>query len=233
MSPNAVASIPARSAGSLGDRLAGWWYLLWKLIMSGFFKATTFYTIEGREHEPRRGPFIAAGNHASAADPLIIGASLRNQATYMAKAELFSVPVVGAWLRSIGSFPVRRGQPDRAAIRRSHEVLAAGGVLVMFPEGTRSIDGRLQQPEPGAALLALRTGVPVLPIAVVNSHRAMPKGSPFPRFRRVTVRIGAPIAVPKIEGRLSHEGLAEWGRRIMAAIADLLPEDQKPKQTGP
>lgn len=205
------------------------WYLFWKLVMSGFFKLFTRYSIEGREHEPARGPFIAAGNHASAADPLIVGAVLRNRAAYMAKAELFSVPVVGAWLRSVGSFPVRRGQPDRSAIRRSHEVLASGGVLVMFPEGTRSPDGRLQDPEPGAALLALRTGAPVLPVAVVNSHRAMPKGSPLPRFRRVIVRIGRPLPVPKIEGRLDHQVLEEWGRRIMAEIAKLLPEDQKPK----
>lgn len=198
--------------------------------MSGFFKVTTFYTIEGRENEPRRGPFIVAGNHASAVDPPLIGAALRNQAAYMGKVELFSVPVVGPWLRSVGVFPVRRGQPDRAALRRSHEVLASGGVLVMFPEGTRSPDGRLQESEPGAALLALRTGVPVLPIAVVNSHRAWPKGSHLPRFRRVTLRFGRPLEAPKIEGRLSHEVLNEWGRRIMSEIAKLLPEDQKPKK---
>jgi len=225
---NAVASVPDRTSARLTARMSDWWYLFWKLVMSAFFKMTTFYRIEGREHEPRRGPFIATGNHASAADPLIIGAALRHRAAFMAKAELFAVPVVGPWLRSIGSFPVRRGQPDRSAIRRSHEVLNAGGVLMMFPEGTRSPDGRLQEPEPGAALLALRTGVPVLPVAVVNSHRAMPKGSPIPRFRRVTVRIGRPFAVSKIEGRLDHQLLNEWGQRIMAEIAKLLPEDQKP-----
>lgn len=231
MNRNAVASIPRASPGHrVAGTLSGLWYLFWKLVMSAFFKMLTRYTIEGREHEPERGPFIVAGNHASAADPLIIGAALRNRAAYMAKAELFSVPVVGPWLRSIGTFPVRRGQPDRAAIRHSLEVLASGGVLVMFPEGTRSPDGRLQDPEPGAALLALRTGAPVLPVAVVNSHRAMPKGSPFPRFRRVIVRIGRPLPVPKIEGKLDHQVLEEWGRRIMAEIAKLLPEDQQPKK---
>jgi 1-acyl-sn-glycerol-3-phosphate acyltransferase len=228
MNPNAVASIPERTAGALGERLSGWWYLFWKLVMSGFFKVLSRYRIEGRAHEPAQGPFIVAGNHVSAIDPPLIGASLRHRAAYMTKTELFSVPIVGPWLRSVGCFPVRRGQPDRAAIRRSYEVLASGGVLVLFPEGTRSPDGRLQDAEPGAAMLALRTGVLVLPIAVVNSHRAWRKGSVLPRFKRVVVRFGPPLSVPKIEGRLDHQVLEEWGRRIMAEIAKLLPEDQKP-----
>ncbi|MGH2395727.1 MAG: lysophospholipid acyltransferase family protein [bacterium] len=229
MSRSVVASMPQASARRRTvDFLSGLWYLGWKLVLSGLFKVLFRYRIEGRSNEPERGPFIAAANHASAIDPPLIGLVLRHRAVYMAKVELFSIPILGSWLRSVGSFPVRRGQPDRGAVRHSLKVLADGGVLVMFPEGTRSPDGRLQDPEPGAALLALRTGVPVVPVSVVNSHRAMSKSSRLPGLQQVKVIIGRPLPVPKIEGRLDHKLLEEWGRRIMAEIAKLLPEDQKP-----
>lgn len=203
------------------------WYQFWKNFVLVVGLLAFRMKIEGRSHEPRHGPVIVAGNHASAIDPPLVGSVLRRRAAYMAKEELFSIPVLGAWLRSVGVFPVKRGAPDRRAIRRSLQVLEQGDVLVMFPEGTRSEDGRLRDAEPGAALIALRTGAPVLPVAVIGSHRTLPKNAKWPRFTRVVVRIGPPLAVPRVEGRLDHAVLDEWGRRIMAAIGTLLPEDQQ------
>lgn len=203
------------------------WVEFWKRLFYYIGRAAFRLKVEGRAYEPPSGPLIVAGNHASVIDPPLIGAVLRRQGAYMAKAELFAVPVLGPWLRSTGSFPVRRGTPDRKAIRRSLEVLQHGGMLVIFPEGTRSPDGRLRDPEPGAAMIALRTGVPVMPAAVVNSHRILPKGARWPRFERVTIRFGPPLAVPKIEGRLDHATMEEWGRRIMREIERMLPEDQR------
>ncbi|MGH2403179.1 MAG: lysophospholipid acyltransferase family protein, partial [bacterium] len=156
------------------------------------------------------------------------GVALRRSARYMAKVELFENPVLGWLLRSVGSFPVRRGQPDRQAIRTALQVLSRGEVLIMFPEGTRSPNGRLMAGEPGAALLALRAGTPVLPMAVIGTQRAMPKGTIFPKRLQVVVRIGPPLAVPKLEGRIEREDLDAWARRFMAAIAALLPPDQQP-----
>jgi len=217
--------------GAVSRRLAGYvagaWYLFVKTALWALCKVLFRLRLEGREHEPARGPFIVAANHASAIDPPIVGIALRHQAAYMAKHELLQAPVLGPLLRSIGVFPVRRGEPDRKAIRRSLEVLDAGRVLVMFPEGTRSHDGRLRAPEPGAAMIALRTGAPVLPAAVINSHRILPKGAHWPKIQQVTVRMGTPIAVPKIEGRLDHETLEEWVNRIIAEIEKLLPGDQQ------
>jgi 1-acyl-sn-glycerol-3-phosphate acyltransferase len=207
------------------------WYEFWKRLFYLICRAAFRLKVEGRDHEPATGPLIVAGNHASVLDPPLIGMCLRRQSTYMAKEELFSVPILGPWLRSIGSFPVRRGTPDRRAIRRSLDVLEHAGVLVIFPEGTRSADGRLRDPEPGAAMIALRTGVPVLPAAVVNSYRILPKGARWPRFEQVTVRFGPPLAVPKVDGRLDHATLEQWGRRIMAEIERMLPEDQRPAGT--
>lgn len=223
-----LAMPPATSIGRrLAEAVAGLWYLFWKMVLWAIAKIAFRLRIEGRGHEPARGPFIVAGNHASSIDPPLVGIALRHRAAYMAKHELFNVPVLGPLLRSIGVFPVRRGEPDRRAIRRSLDVLESGGILVMFPEGTRSPDGRLQKPEPGAAMIALRTGALVLPAAVINSHRILPKGSRRPKFQQVIVRLGPPVTVPRVVGRLDHETLEEWGTRIIEAIERLLPPDQQ------
>ena len=211
----------------LAGRVANVWYLCVKNALWVICKVLFRLRIEGRGHEPARGPFIVAANHASAIDPPIVGMALKHKAAYMAKHELLQAPVLGPLLHSIGVFPVRRGEPDRKAIRRSLEVLESGGVLVMFPEGTRSLDGRLRAPEPGAAMIALRTGAAVMPVAVINSQRILPKGARRPKMQRVTVRMGPLLAVPKIDGRLDHETLEEWGTRIIEAIERLLPPDQQ------
>lgn len=211
----------------LADAVANLWYLFWKMTLGAIAKLAFRLRIEGRTHEPARGPFIVAANHASIIDPPLVGIALRHRAAYMAKHELFEVPVLGLLLRSIGVFPVRRGEPDRRAIRRSLDIVESGGILVMFPEGTRSSDGRLQKPEPGAAMIALRTGTTVLPVAVINSHRILPKGSRRPNFQQVIVRLGPPVTIPRVVGRLDHETLEEWGTRIIEAIERLLPEDQR------
>jgi cytidylate kinase len=224
-----TASRPDRFRAAVAEG----WYQFWRSFVVLLAKVAFRMKVEGREHEPARGPFIVAGNHASAIDPPLAGGAIRHRASYMAKDELFAVPVLGAWLRSVGVFPVKRGQADRRAIRRSLQVLEQGGVLVMFPEGTRSEDGRLRDPEPGAALIALRTGVPVLPVAVVGSQRILPKNARWPRFAQVVVRIGPPLSVPRIEGRLDHDVLDAWGRTIMDAIAAMLPQDQQPRERSP
>ncbi len=216
-----------------GGFVSGLWYFFWKTALWAIAKVAFRLRIEGREHEPRRGPFIVVGNHVSAIDPPLVGIALRHRAAYMGKRELFDVPVLGVLLRSIGVFPVHRGAPDHGAIRKSLDVLGSGGVLVLFPEGTRSPDGRLQKPEPGSAMIALRTGAPVLPVAVINSQRILPKGARRPSFQQVVVRMGPPVSVPQVDGRLEHELLAEWSERILAAIERLLPEEQRRVTRGP
>jgi 1-acyl-sn-glycerol-3-phosphate acyltransferase len=216
-------------SSSVSFKTAPVWYRFWKGMFALTFRALFRLRIEGREHEPINGPVLAICNHVSAVDPPIAGVALRRPARYMAKHELFRNPILGAMLRSVGTFPVRRGQPDRQSIRTALAALAHGEVLIMFPDGTRSPDGRLMSAEPGAALLALRAGAPVLPMAVVGTHRTMPKGERLPRRGQVVVRIGPLLAVPKLEGRIARDDLDAWGRRFMAAIAALLPPDQQPE----
>ncbi len=204
------------------------WYSFWKLLFTFYFSLHFKLRVEGRENEPAEGPVLAVCNHVSAADPPIAGVALRRRARFMAKHELLQIPVLGWLLHTVGTFAVKRGQADRRAIRTALDALAHGELVVMFPEGTRSPDGRLMRPEPGAALLALRAGASVLPMAVVGTQHAMPKGTRLPRRHSVVVRMGPPIAVPRHEGRLTREDLDAWGRRLMDAIAALLPPDQRP-----
>lgn len=227
-----IAVAPRWVARLLISGASALWYWFWgRLVITGALRIAFRVRVEGREHEPATGPYVAAGNHASALDPLLIGGALRRQVRYMGKEELFRIPLLNIWLRWMGVFPVRRGFPDRNAIRTSIRILEDGGGLVMFPEGTRSPDGRLRDPEPGAAMIALRTGAPVLPVAVINSYRILPKGSRRPRFEPVTVRFGPPVLVPRVEGRLDHRMMDEWGQRIMGAIENLLPAEQKRRTT--
>lgn len=228
MADEVTVTSPTRSVGQQLSAFA-WrlWYGAWRVFLTALCRYVFRLKIEGREHEPRQGPFIAAVNHASAIDPLFAGIALTRRVYMMAKHDLFSIPLVSAWFRSIGgAFPVRRGEPDRKALRRAIQILEQGEVLLMFPEGTRSPDGRLQEAEPGAALIALRTGTPILPVALVGTHRFLPKSAWWPRLVPVSARLGPPLTVPRIEGHLDHQVLERWGRRIIEEIAKLMPPDQ-------
>ncbi len=204
------------------------WYRFWKLVLGAYFRLQFGLRVEGREHEPATGPVLVVANHVSALDPPIVGVALRRQTRYMAKQELMDTPILGTYLRSVGVFPVRRGEADRRSIRIALDVLERGDLLLMFPEGTRSPGGRLKSAEPGAALLALRTGAPVLPVAVIGTQHAMPKGAKWPLRTPVVVRMGPTIQPPKREGRVDRAELDAWGQRFIASIAALLPSDQQP-----
>ncbi|MDR7420074.1 MAG: lysophospholipid acyltransferase family protein [Armatimonadota bacterium] len=208
------------------------WYSFVKGVLALWFRLQFGLRVEGREHEPPTGAVLAVSNHVSALDPPIAGVALRRRVWYMAKEELLRTPVLGPLLRSVGVFPVRRGEADRQSIRTALDILSRGRMLLMFPEGTRSVDGRLRPAEPGAALLALRTGAAVLPVAVIGTQRAMPKGARFPRRGPVTVRFGPPIQVPKHDGRITRQTLESWGSLFMAAIAELLPPEQQALAQG-
>jgi len=183
------------------------------------------FRVDGRRHEPRDGAVIAVSNHLSDLDPLVVGAALRRRAAFMAKHELFQHPLLRWWVTSCGGFPVRRGQPDRRALRTALEVLQRGGMLVMFPEGTRGVDRTLRPPEPGAAMLALRTGAAILPVALLGTDSVLPRDAHRLRRGRIMVRIGAPLYVaPPRErpGRPDHEEIEAIGRLYMGELARLL-----------
>jgi 1-acyl-sn-glycerol-3-phosphate acyltransferase len=200
-------------------------YSLSKLLVRGLLRLLFGFRVEGQHHEPASGPVIVVSNHQSDLDPLVVGAALRRRVAFMAKHELFRVPLLRWWITACGAFPVRRGEPDRQALRTALRVLQGGGVLVMFPEGTRGSTPALRPPEPGAALLALRTGAPLLPVAVLGTGEVLPRDSHRLRRGRITVRIGPPVPV-RARGpsppRPDREALDALGRLYMGELALLL-----------
>lgn len=183
--------------------------------------------ISGRAHEPP-SPYLIIANHASAVDIPLVGMAVRAPVSFMAKEELAGHRFVRWWIRSVGSFFVRRGEADREPLRKSLEILQRGGVVCLFAEGTRSPDGRLQPLESGAAYLALHARVPVLPIAVIGTHRGMPKGARSPRSTRVTAAIGRPLLLAPAGDRITRADRERATAAMHTALSELLPPEQRP-----
>lgn len=156
------------------------------------------FEVAGTEHVPTHGPVIVAGNHSGLLDGPLVYFTCPRAPVLLAKAELF----VGPWARVLGwlgQVPVHRGQPDRAALKAGLDQLAGGGVLGVFPEGTRGT-GQLEQVSHGLAYLALRSGAPVVPLAVVGTATAWPKGRRLPRLRAPVRVVFGPPVVLEVEG---------------------------------
>jgi len=201
-------------------------WLLTRALARGIFAATGGLRVKGAERVPRRGGVLLCPNHVSDADPAAVLAALPRAGHYMAKEELFAVPVLGRLLRLWGAFPVRRDSADRAALRRAEALLKAGETVVIFPEGGGNPEGRLQPLHPGAMLVALRTqGVPVIPVALENTREVWPYGAPRPRRAGVAVRVtfGEPLDLSDLYGKKG--GAAEEAtRRLAGRLAEMLDQ---------
>lgn len=183
---------------------------------------------------PREGPVLIAANHASNLDPVVIGSwlvpTLGRRMQWLGKKELFDWPFLGYLARHGGVHPVDRGAADVEAFRIAKRILDAGHPLFVFPEGTRSPDGTLQPARDGIAVLAQRTGAPIVPVGISGSSAVWPRGRRFPRpGGRVTVRVGEPFTLadelPADVDRKAAKGLAT--ELIMRRIAALLPPEQR------
>jgi 1-acyl-sn-glycerol-3-phosphate acyltransferase len=191
-------------------------WLLCRFIFRVFFR----WRVTGAENVPATGPVILASNHISALDPPVVAVGVTRPTTFMAKEELFRYPVFGWFIRQLNAFPVRRGAADRAALKRSLELVEAGWAFAMFPEGTRSRTGELQEPEMGVGLIAYRTGAPVVPVYVWGTDRAMPGRGV--RLAQFGVCYGPPMRFALPEGeKPGREQYEEAARAIMRAIAEL------------
>jgi 1-acyl-sn-glycerol-3-phosphate acyltransferase len=188
-------------------------------------------TIEGREHVPRSGPVILAANHLSFIDSFLIPLVSPRQVAFMAKDDYFTAPGVKGWLtrtglEGCGAVAVPRGghRAAQAALETALGVLREGRAFGIHPEGSRSRDGRLYRGRTGVAWLALASGAPVVPVAVLGTDRVQPVGAAFPRPARVTVRFGAPLlfaATTGSAGRARRDATDE----IMAEIRKLSGQD--------
>ena len=186
-------------------------------------------TVHGIENIPTTGPLVLASNHLNDADPGILCTRIPRRIVFMTKAELFRVPVLGQFLRGFGAFPVRRNEADFSALRQANEALKQGLALCIFPEGTRGgPEARLREGWPGAALIALRNDVPVVPVAITGSQRLSLPWLFLRPFRpyRVTLTAGQPFKLPRPQ-RLNAATAKEGTRLIMEKIAALLPPEYR------
>ena len=173
----------------------------------------------GISNVPKTGGVVVVSNHGSHLDPPILGHALGRPVAFMAKTELFRVPVLSFIISACGAYPVKRGSGDREALRTASNRLIEGFATGVFLDGSRQENGRVNNPKAGAALLAARTGCPILPVAIVNSHRAFPKGSFLPRFVSIHLKVGELIQPPSTRKR---EDLVSTTKEVQLAINSML-----------
>jgi len=170
-------------------------YIICRYLCRFVYKFIYRVQITGLEHVPATGGLILAANHKSYLDPPLVGTSLLHRwrdPYFMAKAELFTIPAIKQWLRTIHANPISRGTSDITGFKASLDVIRNGKVLVLFPEGTRNKKNIKIKPKRGVVLLAQHTGVPVVPVKIVNTEH------PF-AFRKLQVRFGMPMAIDTTE----------------------------------
>lgn len=198
----------------------GWHRLLFRVCrLIAMALSCTYFPggVEGLEHLPVEGPYILAPVHRSYVDWLIVARVTRRRLRFITKDEVFRWPWLSRFIQLLGAFPVHRGSADREAFNQSLGALAGGEPLVLFPEGTRRSGLVVQPLLDGAAYLALRAGVPIVPVGIGGTERRMPRGSAFPRPGRVKIVIGPPLQTASAVAGAAGSG----GRVPRSATRDL------------
>ena len=175
-----------------------------KLVLTPILRVCYRIKVEGKENVPRTGPVILASNHRSFLDSIFIPLMVPRRVTFVAKAEYFDDPKTAWFFRGIGQIPIRRegGSASQRALDSAMGVLNGGGVFAIYPEGTRTRDGKLHRGHTGVARLALQSGAPVIPIGMIGTDEIQPVDAKLPRpFKKVTIRFGAPLDISHYEGR--------------------------------
>ncbi|MBD2455646.1 1-acyl-sn-glycerol-3-phosphate acyltransferase [Nostoc sp. FACHB-87] len=177
--------------------------------------------IYGVENVPQSDPLVVVSNHASYFDPPIVSNCVRRPVAYMAKQELFEIPVLAQAIKLYGAYPVSRGSADRNAIRAALECLENGWAVGVFLQGTRTPDGKITDPKKGAALLAAKAQAPILPVSLWGSEGILEKGSSIPRAVPLTIRIGEVIAPPSSTNKDELDRVTQKCAKVINEMHDL------------
>lgn len=190
--------------------------------------------VKGAEHLPAGGPFILAANHHNYLDGVVLGVTVPRKIAFLVMPGVYgATPLHPPFYRHVGSIPISLERPDPGAIKRTLKVLEDGGVIGIFPEGPFSLEGRLVQGQPGVALIALRAGVPVVPVGIRGTYEALlGRGWHLPRPHPLTIRFGRPLSFARFrqEAGIPRALRQEVTRRIMGEIAHLLLDADSPAQ---
>jgi len=185
---------------------------------ASYFLASFLYRIlfgiraKGQKLVPQEGGFILASNHVSYLDPPAIGVSCPRKLNYMARHDLFKVPLLGGWLKRVGVFAVKRNSADFAALKKAIRLVQGGEGLLVFPEGRRQSGGVFGAAEAGVGFIALRSKAPVIPVFVKGTDKVLPKGAKFIRFNKIRISFGRPVC---FDGNMPYQDVAD---KIMQEI---------------
>jgi len=200
-------------------------YTVLRLALWVFTRLVCRYRVSGREHVPLQGPLLVVANHLSWYDPILLGVVLPRRVWFFTKVEMFRWPIIGLGCRLTGQIPVHRGESDRAALEKGLTYLREGKALMVFPEGTVARQEQMLAAHMGAALLAIRSGAPVLLIAHTGTRRVL-RSLRF-WFPRVDIKIGKPY-VPTLQERGSRKAQLQVAMEdMMTRIAAMLPEENR------
>ena len=177
-------------------------FLLGRQMFRIMFKLFYRYCIEGSQNIPNTGGAVIAPNHISFFDPPLTGAAMKRPLYFMAKKDLFDIPVFGWTIKQTNAFPVNRGVQDMSAVRHAFSLLEKGHLLLMFPEGTRSRDGRLGKARAGAGMVACNAQVPLIPVKIENTNMML-------KFKQIKIKYGKPIYPPKNFSKNDYIGLSQ------------------------
>lgn len=197
------------------------WYELIRVVVEVVFIATGGLRATGRHHMPDSGGVLLVSNHLSYLDVFVLGIPLRRRLNYVARSTLF-LPGLGALIRSVGGFPIQREGMGASGLKETLKRLRRGGVVILFPEGTRSPDGRVGPLKPGIAVLATRAAVPVVPAAVAGTFQAWPRRQPFPRPHPIRIVYGPALTPAELDGLAPEAVTALLADRIAACHRDAL-----------
>jgi 1-acyl-sn-glycerol-3-phosphate acyltransferase len=203
------------------------YFIGWSFYRCAF--ATYFrWRVHGAENVPLNGPVILASNHASFLDPPLVGSGLKREINYLARKSLFRVPLLGAILRKVNAVPVDRDGGGAAGLKAIMDRLHDGGGIILFPEGTRTRDGKLQTSRSGIGLTVIKSDAPVVPVRVFGTYEAWGRGKRFPRPHRVSIIYGKPMKFEKLRAEAKDcskarlkEIYQQVAEEIMAEIAKL------------
>ncbi|MFH1593432.1 MAG: lysophospholipid acyltransferase family protein [Candidatus Omnitrophota bacterium] len=198
-------------------------YTLSRIIFTIILKVLTRLEIYGIENIPMSGPFILASNHASNADPAVLGVlSPKTHIIFMAKRELFDIPVFGAWFRAMDCVPIERYSARFGPLKKSVRKLQEGKALGIFPEGTRSTDGKFKKAQPGIGFIAHMSGAPIIPVYISGTDRVLPRGRKFIRLSKVKAKVGHAVDISEsAKMRDKRKRYQSIGEDVMRSILQL------------
>ncbi len=210
----------------MAKRTRPWFYYFGNWFLRMAFRLLLRVDIRGLEKVPREGPLVVAISHSSFIDPLLAGAYIPRDVTPMAKIEAFSLPVLGLIVRWYGAFPVRRGEVDLSAFKTALKILQSGEAMIIAPEGHRSESGALQQGREGAIMLSLRSGAPILPVAVWGG-KALWRN--LARLRRTPTwfYVADPVLPGPVGSKPTREAIAAMSDELMMRIGEMMPQEMR------